>query len=159
MAQYHITLNDELLHGLFTRDEGLAKLLEQVLNQILEPQVEEQLGARRYERTEERKGYRNGSYPRQLTTRVGRLTLRVPRTRDGEFSTGSSPNYCVKFHSQFSELMSLENKIAFCRFPFTQFPVLNPVEMLRRRMRGRQGKRGKRRRQKGAGVFQGIGFR
>src|SRR5690606_8188761 len=29
MAQYHITLNDELLHGLFTRDEGLAKLLEQ----------------------------------------------------------------------------------------------------------------------------------
>jgi len=61
--------------------------LEQVLNQILEAQVEEQLGARRYERTEERKGYRNGSYPRQLTTRVGRLTLRVPRTRDGEFST------------------------------------------------------------------------
>ena len=87
MAQYHITVNDELLHGLLTRDEGLSKLLEQVLNQILEAQVEEQLGARRYERTEERKGYRNGSYPRQLTTRVGRLTLRVPRTRDGEFST------------------------------------------------------------------------
>ncbi|GMO01588.1 hypothetical protein PthstB1num2_36290 [Parageobacillus thermoglucosidasius] len=87
MAQYHITVNDELLHGLFTRDEGLAKLLEQVLNPILEAQVEEQLGARRYKRTEERKGYRNGSYPRQLTTRVGRLTLRVPRTRDGEFST------------------------------------------------------------------------
>ncbi|ATA60139.1 transposase [Geobacillus stearothermophilus] len=36
MAQYHITLNAELLHGLFTRDEGLAKLLEQVLNQILD---------------------------------------------------------------------------------------------------------------------------
>lgn len=36
---------------------------------------------------EERKGYRNGSYPRQLTTRVGRLTLRVPRTRNGELST------------------------------------------------------------------------
>jgi len=87
MAQYHITVNDELLHGLFTRDEGLAKLLEQVFNQILEAQAEEQLGARRYERTEERKGYRNGSYPRQLTARVGRLTLRVPRTRDGEFST------------------------------------------------------------------------
>jgi hypothetical protein len=40
--------NDEFLHGLLTRDEGLAKLLEQVLNQILEAQVEEQLGARRY---------------------------------------------------------------------------------------------------------------
>lgn len=56
------------MHGLLTRDEGLAKLLEQVLNQILEAQVEEQLGVRRYERAEER----NGSYPRQLTTRVGR---------------------------------------------------------------------------------------
>ena len=53
MAQYHITVNN--LHGLFTRDEGLAKLLEQVLNPILEAQVEEQLGARRDERTEERK--------------------------------------------------------------------------------------------------------
>jgi len=52
MAQYHITLNDELC-TVITRDEGLAKLLEQVLNQILEAQVEEQLGARRYERTEE----------------------------------------------------------------------------------------------------------
>lgn len=43
MAQYHIAVNDELLHGLFTRDEGLAKLLEQVLNPTLEAQVEEQL--------------------------------------------------------------------------------------------------------------------
>jgi putative transposase len=34
MAQYHITLNDELLHGLLTRDEGLSNLLEQFLNQI-----------------------------------------------------------------------------------------------------------------------------
>jgi hypothetical protein len=32
MAQYHITVNDELLHGLLTRDEGLSKLLKQVLN-------------------------------------------------------------------------------------------------------------------------------
>jgi putative transposase len=64
MAQYHITLNDELLHGLLTRDQGLVKLLEQVLNQIFEVQVEEQLGARRYERTKERKVYGNESYPR-----------------------------------------------------------------------------------------------
>ncbi|MWY67226.1 transposase, partial [Francisella tularensis] len=87
MAQYHINLNSEILHDLLTKDEGMAKLLEQVLNQVLQAQVEEQLGAARYERNEERKGYRNGFYNRQLTTRVGRLTLRVPRTRNGEFST------------------------------------------------------------------------
>ncbi|MED4876168.1 hypothetical protein P9743_11370 [Anoxybacillus geothermalis] len=36
MAQYHIPVNDELLHGLLLKDQGLTKLLEQVLTQILE---------------------------------------------------------------------------------------------------------------------------
>ncbi|WP_144052007.1 transposase [Geobacillus sp. GHH01] len=34
-----------------------------------------------------RKGYRSGSYPRQLMVCLGRLLLCVPRIRDGEFST------------------------------------------------------------------------
>jgi transposase-like protein len=86
MPDYQITIDGETVHGLFQGDAGLAKLLEQVLNQVLEAQVSEQLGAERYERTEERQGYRNGVRPRQLTTRVGRLTLRVPQVRDGQFS-------------------------------------------------------------------------
>jgi hypothetical protein len=36
MAQYHNPVNDELLRGLLLKDQGLTKLLEQVLNQILE---------------------------------------------------------------------------------------------------------------------------
>ena len=32
-------------------------------------------------------GYRAGHYPRSLVTRVGKLELRVPRDRDGRFST------------------------------------------------------------------------
>jgi len=40
-----------------------------------------------YERTDDRQGYRNGTYPRSLTTRVGNIMLRVPRIRDGKFST------------------------------------------------------------------------
>ena len=47
----------------------------------------EHLGAEPDERTEEREGYRNGHYTRSLVTRVGPLTLRVPRSRDGTFST------------------------------------------------------------------------
>ena len=35
----------------------------------------------------ERVGYRNGYRPRQLFTRVGPITLQVPQTRDGSFST------------------------------------------------------------------------
>lgn len=45
------------------------------------------LGATPYERTESRTGQRNGYKPRQLQTRVGTLTLRVPQDRAGTFST------------------------------------------------------------------------
>jgi putative transposase len=65
----------------------VAKLLESVLNQILQAQVSEQLAAEPYECMEERKGYWNGTYPHQLTTRVGTITLRVPRILGGKFST------------------------------------------------------------------------
>jgi putative transposase len=58
-----------------------------VLNQVLEAQVTEQIGARPYERSAERKAYRNGSRLRTLTTRVGLLVLHVPQVRNGSFST------------------------------------------------------------------------
>jgi transposase-like protein len=60
--------------------------LETILNQVLDAQVGEQVQAGRYERTEQRQGYRNGYKPRHLTTRVGTLTLRVPQVREGGFS-------------------------------------------------------------------------
>lgn len=57
------------------------------MNQILEAQVTESLGAGKHERSDERIGYRNGYRARQLYTRVGPITLQVPQTRDGSFST------------------------------------------------------------------------
>ena len=90
MAQYNITITEELLHGLFLsngRDEAFSKLLEEIFNQVLLSQSTEQIGAQPYERTEDRTAYRNGFRDRQLTTRVGALTLRVPRHRNGHFST------------------------------------------------------------------------
>ncbi len=87
MTQYQITLNEQTLQRLFGADSQLAPLVEAILNQVLDAQVSEQLGAARYERTDERQGYRNGYKPRQLSTRVGTLTLRVPQVREGTFST------------------------------------------------------------------------
>ncbi|WP_206920216.1 IS256 family transposase, partial [Alicyclobacillus suci] len=75
------------MKDLFLQDGGVAKLVEQVLNQVLQAQVTEQLKASPYERTDERRGYRNGTLPHPITTRVGRLILQVPRIRNGEFST------------------------------------------------------------------------
>jgi len=45
------------------------------------------LGAGPSERTGERRGYRAGYYGRSWITRVGKLELRVPRDRSGQFST------------------------------------------------------------------------
>jgi transposase-like protein len=89
MAQVHLTLEDEIVKGLLTgnRDEAMAKLLESVLNTVLKAQATEQLSAEPYERNDDRASYRNGYRPRPLTTRIGTLTLRVPKFRDGTFST------------------------------------------------------------------------
>lgn len=96
MAQFNITLTTELLHGLFTtdgRDEAFSKLLEEILNQVLLAQSTEQIGAERYERSDNRTCYRNGFRDRQLTTRIGTITLQVPRLRGGEFSTDMFSRY------------------------------------------------------------------
>ncbi len=87
MTQYQLTLDSDTLQRLFVGDGQLGRLVETVLNQILNAQVAEQLQAAPYERSEQRQGYRNGYKPRQLTTRVGALTLLVPQVRDGQFST------------------------------------------------------------------------
>src|SRR6056297_705749 len=90
MTQINVTLDSEILHGLFSsngKDEAFAKLLESILNQVLNAQAAEQVGAERYERTEDRNGYRNGFRMRNMTTRVGAINLQIPRLRDGKFST------------------------------------------------------------------------
>lgn len=90
MAQFNITLTEEHLHGLFVsdgKDKAFSNLLEEIFNQVLVAQSKEQVCAAPYERTEDRTAYRNGFRDRQLTTRVGTLTLHVPRHRNGDFST------------------------------------------------------------------------
>ena len=87
MNDYDIKLDKEKLVGLLSKKEGLSDLLAHVLNQVLESQMGEHLGAGKYEHSTERQGYRNGYRTRQLYTRIGSLNLRVPQTRDGSFST------------------------------------------------------------------------
>jgi len=87
MAQYKITVDGSTVQGLLRTDDGLARLVEQVVNQVLEAQLTEQLRAAPYERTEERQGYRNGHRDRTITTRIGRLVFSVPCTRSASFST------------------------------------------------------------------------
>lgn len=87
MTQYNITLDSEDVQGLFSTDEGVSRLMEKVANQVLDQQATEQVGAVKYERSESRTAYRSGYRSRFLKTRFGRLELRVPRLRDGQFDT------------------------------------------------------------------------
>lgn len=93
MATVEITIDDEKIQDLLRSDRGMAALLEPVLNQLLQAEMTEHLGAECGERTAERRGWRNGSYERRLTTRVGTLELEVPRDRDGTFQTSLFERY------------------------------------------------------------------
>jgi putative transposase len=88
MTESNDTGREALVQAVFTDDPGFLRLVvEQTLQQILEAEMTAHLGATPYERTESRTGQRNGYKPRQLQTRVGTLTLRVPQDRAGTFST------------------------------------------------------------------------
>ena len=68
-------------------DAFIREGLRTYLQEVLETEMTQALGAVKGERTGARRGYRSGYYERSLVTRVGPLELRVPQDRDGLFST------------------------------------------------------------------------
>lgn len=95
MAYQHITLTDEIIKELIMGDKSkaLKEIQEIVLNELLNKEAEESVGASLYERTENRKVYRNGYRTRQYTTRIGTLDLKIPKLRNGTFSTSLFKKY------------------------------------------------------------------
>ena len=76
------------LEALVAQDRDLLKtLVKEALDQVLQAEMTEFLGAAPGERNATRAGYRAGYYERGLVTRVGKIELRIPRDRSGEFST------------------------------------------------------------------------
>lgn len=68
-------------------DAFIRTVVRAALQEVLEAEMVEAVGAAKGERTPSRLGYRSGYYGRTLITRVGKLELRVPQDRDGRFST------------------------------------------------------------------------
>ena len=56
-----------------------------VMQELIEVEATEQIGAGRYERAESRTTDRNGSRPRLLTTQAGDIELTIPKLRKGSF--------------------------------------------------------------------------
>jgi len=96
MTQVHFTLETKEIQSLIdnsVKDELAKNILRTVFHQIMEQQRTEYIQAEDYERIDTRTSQRNGYYPRELTTRVGTLELKVPRTRDGKFSPDTFERY------------------------------------------------------------------
>jgi putative transposase len=68
-------------------DEFLRPMVHAVIQEFLEAERAQAVGAEKGERVEGRLSYRSGYYSRSLVTRVGKLELRVPQDRHGRFST------------------------------------------------------------------------
>jgi transposase-like protein len=68
-------------HGTDSMQQAFATLL----NIAMRTEREQVLGARPHERTPERRGHANGFKPKSLRTRVGTLTVQVPKTRGIDF--------------------------------------------------------------------------
>jgi len=64
--------------------EGLSSALEILLNEAMQLERSEFLGAGPYERTDGRRGHANGFKPKTVKSRLGELSLRVPKVRGVE---------------------------------------------------------------------------
>jgi len=88
MAKDHRRMDAQVAQEVLLDDPGfLRQIVQRVVQQLLEAEMSEHIGAAPYERSEERKGHRNGHKGRTLRTRVGTLNLLVPQEREGNFST------------------------------------------------------------------------
>lgn len=84
MADERIKQIAALLQGVFAEPEGLKMLLQTLAQHAMGEEVAAHLGADPHERSDARRGYRNGSKPRKLATRVGELELDIPQVRGCE---------------------------------------------------------------------------
>ena len=67
MAEDHRRLAEEVAQGILFDDPGFLKeIVESVLQELLEVEMTEHVGAAPYERSERRTGHRNGYKPRAL---------------------------------------------------------------------------------------------
>ncbi|MGI8387832.1 IS256 family transposase [Robertmurraya sp. P23] len=96
MTHLQFNLNMDLLKDSVMNsniDAVVKSAIVLVLNEFMEKERDDYLRASAYERSNERLDYRNGYYERDLTMSIGKIKLKVPRTRNGEFSPSVFEKY------------------------------------------------------------------
>src|SRR5918995_4412094 len=85
MAEDRMALPDALHKGEEPAEDPLRQIVRWAVQELMEAEVAAQIGAGRYERTDERSTQRNGYRPRTWDTRVGSLELQIPKLRQGSY--------------------------------------------------------------------------
>ena len=86
MAHKKNTTNlTELLLQYATQPDPMLRMLEWLCTELMEAEVDQQLGAEKGQRTDGRSDYRSGYRPRRLDTRMGTMYLMVPKVRQGGY--------------------------------------------------------------------------
>lgn len=96
MTQLNFNINlEELTEAVLNSDldTTMKSLAVVIFNAFMEAERDEFIQASSYERADGRTDYRNGYYDRSYTVSAGKIDLRVPRTRSGEFSTALFEKY------------------------------------------------------------------
>ena len=73
---------DQAVTSLFTDSDALRELVTIMVQNVLYEEQERFLGVGHYERSDQRRGRRNGKKPRTMKTRVGKLAFGIPQVRD-----------------------------------------------------------------------------
>jgi len=90
MTQLNITLDFEKLKEDImgsNLNDVLKSMVVLVLNKYMEMERDHYMQNSSHERNPEREDYRNGYYERDYVLNIGKIKLKVPRTRSGNFST------------------------------------------------------------------------
>jgi transposase-like protein len=86
MTEPTIALKEYLYNLGMEKDADFLRQGVELLSQLLmEAEVEQQIGAKKHERSKERSNYRNGTRKRSWETRVGEIELAIPKLRKGSY--------------------------------------------------------------------------
>ncbi|MDP8942676.1 MAG: IS256 family transposase [Actinomycetota bacterium] len=87
MAEDHRMTAEEVVRRLLSDEhvDVLRESLRWVVEQLMEVEVSELIGARHSERTADRATHRNGYRPRRWDTRAGEIELAIPKLRRGSY--------------------------------------------------------------------------
>lgn len=88
--------------------DWLRELTELLAQKLQDMEFQDFIGSEPYARSEKRQGYRNGYPQRDLFTRVGRISLRVPKDCEGNFSTDLFEHYQPRAESLVYMRLSIE---------------------------------------------------